>query len=193
MNNLTLWMSPHCESQDFDAKTHQRILGTSLKEISQSTLLSKCSSNNCLKQSHCTSFIAEKKTINTISFYSQFCSGSENELCGTCTQRQTCSRCLILHGQRILKYDLWLANRAAKNHLQKLFKYRLLGNSLRCHDIKHLRRKDLGKVCSRKYQKSVTLHRQQLHWQTLPAVTALELCNLLKACNQGEAWTVNCG
>lgn len=56
-------MSPHCESQDFDAKTHQRILGTSLKEISQSTLLSKCSSNNCLKQSHCTSFIAEKLLI----------------------------------------------------------------------------------------------------------------------------------
>ena len=44
-------------------------------------LLSKCSLNNCLRQPHCTAFITGK-IINCVSLFSQFCSGSENRLCG---------------------------------------------------------------------------------------------------------------
>lgn len=50
----------------------------------------------------------------------------------------------------------------------------------------------VGKWQCRKNQKSVSLLKQQLHWQNLPDITALELQSLLKARNfQGKPWLVN--
>lgn len=83
-------------------------------------------------------------------------------------------------GRECLSSCLCLTNlKQAESQLQKLFRYRLLCYH-KCYDIKGLRREDLGNIWCRKYQKSMSLHRQQLHWQNLSNMTILEHWNLLR-------------